>query len=52
MNPETLSLLIGIVTLSQILVLSFIAPIRLRRFSTLQYDNHPETEYPRWYPVP
>lgn len=52
MKPETLSLLIGIVTLSQILVLSFIAPIRLRRFSTMQYDNHPETEYPRWYPVP
>ena len=52
MNPETHTLLIAILTLSQILVLSFISPIRLRRFCTQQYDSHPETEYPRWYPVP
>jgi hypothetical protein len=52
MSPEFHVLLIAIVTLSQILVMSFIAPISLRRFCTQQYDSHPETEYPRWYPVP
>lgn len=52
MSPDIHTLLIAIVTLSQILVMSFIAPVRLRRFCTAQYDSHPETEYPRWYPVP
>jgi hypothetical protein len=52
MTPEIQTLLITIVFLSQIVVLSFLAPIRFRRLYTKLYDSYPETEYPRFYPVP
>jgi hypothetical protein len=52
MSPEIQTLLIAIVFLSQIVVVSFVAPIRFRRLYAKLYDSYPETEYPRFYPVP
>lgn len=52
MSPELQMLLIAIVFLSQIAVLSFIAPIRLGYFYRKLYDSYPESGFPRFYPVP
>jgi hypothetical protein len=52
MSPETQTLLITIVFLSQIVVLSFVAPIRFHRLYAKLYVSYPEAEYPRFYPVP
>ena len=52
MSPEFQTLLITTVLLSQIVVLSIVAPIRLRRFYSKLYVRYPEAEYPQFYPVP
>jgi hypothetical protein len=51
-SPEIQTLLITIVFVSQIAVLSFVAPIRLRRFYSKLYARYPEAQYPRFYPAP
>jgi hypothetical protein len=45
-------LVITIVFLSQIVVVSFVAPIRFRRLYAKLHDSYPESEYPLFYPVP
>jgi hypothetical protein len=44
--------LIAILFGSQILVLSFLTPLRSRQYQALMFTRYPLKEYPRLYPVP
>src|SRR4051812_47010352 len=52
MIPDFQFLLIAVVFASQIVVLSFYAPIRWQRYHARLFEKYPREEYPRLHPLP